>query len=137
MENLFETYRGTIYPWNLDHMGHLNVRFYADIFDHATWQLFGVMGLTPSYLREQNKGLAGLTQKTEYKKELFAGDLVKVQSGFLEIQEKTVRFFHHLKIIENNKIAATTEFLTIYMDKSTRKPHPFPLFVLEKVQSLI
>ena len=34
------TYRGTIYPWHCDHMGHMNVMWYVGKFDEATWQFF-------------------------------------------------------------------------------------------------
>jgi acyl-CoA thioester hydrolase len=30
------TYRGTIYPWHCDHMGHMNVMWYVGKFDEAT-----------------------------------------------------------------------------------------------------
>jgi acyl-CoA thioester hydrolase len=29
-------YRGTIYPWHCDHMGHMNVMWYVGKFDEAT-----------------------------------------------------------------------------------------------------
>lgn len=41
-----ETYRGIVYPNQLDHMGHMNVQWYAVKFDEATWQLFTIVGLT-------------------------------------------------------------------------------------------
>jgi hypothetical protein len=28
-----ETYRDFVYPWSLDHIGHMNVQFYAGRFD--------------------------------------------------------------------------------------------------------
>jgi hypothetical protein len=45
------TYRGTVYPWHCDHMGHMNVMWYMGKFDEAVWNLFLEVGLTPSYLR--------------------------------------------------------------------------------------
>jgi acyl-CoA thioester hydrolase len=33
------TYRGTVYPWQCDHMGHMNVMWYVAKFDEASWQL--------------------------------------------------------------------------------------------------
>ena len=47
---LVETYRGTIYPWQCDHMGHMNVMWYVGKFDEATWQFFSMLGLTPAWL---------------------------------------------------------------------------------------
>lgn len=45
------TYRGTVYPWHCDHVGHMNVMWYVGKFDEATWQLFNAVGLTPHFLR--------------------------------------------------------------------------------------
>ena len=39
MSTAIETYRGVVYPWQMDHMGHMNVRFYSARFDEATWRL--------------------------------------------------------------------------------------------------
>jgi hypothetical protein len=50
------TYRGAIYPWHCDHMGHMNVMWYVGKFDEATWHLFAQIGMTPSYLRESGRG---------------------------------------------------------------------------------
>ena len=34
------TYRGMVYPWQCDHMGHMNVMHYVGKFDEAAWNLF-------------------------------------------------------------------------------------------------
>lgn len=80
------TFRGVVYPSQCDHMGHMNVMWYTGKFDEATWHLFSHIGLTPSYLREHKRGMAGLQQETSYKQELFAGDLVVIRSEILEMR---------------------------------------------------
>ncbi len=50
-DKLLLTYRGTVYPWHLDHMEHLNIQHYMAKFDEAVWNLFHRIGRTPSYLR--------------------------------------------------------------------------------------
>ena len=30
------TYRGTVYPWQCDHVGHMNIMWYVGKFDEAT-----------------------------------------------------------------------------------------------------
>mgnify|MGYP003349148441 CR=1 FL=1 len=52
------TYRGTVYPWQCDYIGHMNVMWYVGKFDEATWNLLGEIGLTPEYLREGRFGMA-------------------------------------------------------------------------------
>jgi acyl-CoA thioesterase FadM len=64
------TYRGVVYPWQCDHMGHMNVMWYTGKFDEATWNLFASIGITPTYIRESNNGVAGVQQNIAYKKEL-------------------------------------------------------------------
>jgi acyl-CoA thioester hydrolase len=33
------TYRGTVYPWQCDHVGHMNIMWYVGKFDEANWEL--------------------------------------------------------------------------------------------------
>ena len=56
------TYRGTVYPWQCDHVGHMNVMWYVGKFDEATWNLIARLGLTPSYLRESGRGMAAVSR---------------------------------------------------------------------------
>ena len=56
------TYRGAVYPWHCDHVGHMNVMWYVGKFDEATWNLFGLLGLTPQFLRESGRGMAAVTR---------------------------------------------------------------------------
>jgi len=46
--DMLETYRGAVYPWHCDQMGHMNVMWYVGKFDEATWNLFAEMGVTLS-----------------------------------------------------------------------------------------
>ena len=72
------TYRGTVYPWQCDHVGHMNIMWYVGKFDEANWNLFARLGLTPSYLRESGRGMAAVQQNISYKRELLAGDIVEI-----------------------------------------------------------
>ena len=40
MSDRITTYKGTVYPWHCDHVGHMNVMWYVGKFDEATWNLF-------------------------------------------------------------------------------------------------
>ena len=88
MSELQETYRGVIYPWHCDQMGHMNVMWYVGKFDEATWNLFATMGVTTAYLKENKRGMAAVQQNITYRRELLAGDTVAVRSAFLEVRDK-------------------------------------------------
>jgi acyl-CoA thioester hydrolase len=134
---LIITSRGVIYPWHCDHMGHMNVMWYTGKFDEATWNLFGAIGLTPSYLRENKRGMVAVQQDTTYKRELLAGDLITILSGILEMREKVIRFYHEMLNAESNEVAATTILTGVHIDQVTRKSCPFPKVVLERGHFLI
>jgi len=131
------TYRGVVYPWHCDHMGHMNVMWYVGKFDEATWQLFSMFGLTPSFLREQGRGMAAVQQNITYRRELRAGDVVSIRSGVLETREKVIRFFHEMYNDETDEIAAATELTGVHMDTVRRKSCPFPEQVFERSRALI
>ncbi|HET9285238.1 MAG TPA: thioesterase family protein [Candidatus Angelobacter sp.] len=133
METL--TYKGTVYPWHCDHVGHMNVMWYTGKFDEATWNLFAELGITPSYLREQQRGMVGVQQNTSYKQELLAGDVIEIRSQVLEVRDKVIRFKHEMRNIETNTVAATTELTAVHLDRQTRKSCVFPPAILAAAEA--
>jgi len=131
------TYRGTVYPWQCDHMGHMNVMWYVGKFDEATWHVFSSLGLTPSLLRQHDRGMAGVQQNTSYKRELRAGDIVAIRSGILEMREKVIRFFHEMRNEETDEISAVTVLTAVHMNLKTRKSCPFTEEVLTRGRQMI
>ena len=119
------TYRGAVYPWHCDHVGHMNVMWYVGKFDEATWNLFARIGLTPAYLRETGRGMAAAQQNITYKRELLAGDVVEVCSSLLEIGNKSIRFVHEMRNAETGEIAATCEITGVHLDRQARKSVAF------------
>jgi len=119
------TYRGAVYPWQCDHVGHMNIMWYVGKFDEANWNLFARIGLTPSYLRESNSGMAAVQQNISYRRELLAGDIVEVRSALLEIRDKSIRFRHDMRNAETGEIAASCEITGVHMDRQVRKSVAF------------
>ena len=119
------TYRGTVYPWHCDHIGHMNVMWYVGKFDEASWNMFARLGLTPSYLRESGRGMAAVQQNIAYKRELLAGDLVEVKSRLIEFRDKSIRILHEMRNAEAGDIAASCEITAVHIDRAARKAVPF------------
>lgn len=128
---------GVVYPWQCDHMGHMNVMWYTGKFDEATWHLLALIGLTPSYLRDRKRGMVAVQQETTYKRELVAGDLITIQSGVLEMREKVIRFYHEMLNAETRELAARTTLTGVHLDTESRKSCPFPAEILERGCSLV
>ena len=123
---MIDSYRGVVRPHQLDHMGHMNVQWYTEKFDEATWHLFSAVGLTTSYFRDAGRGMAALEQTTKYLAEAMSGDLLACRSEVLEVREKTVRFRHHMRNAETDAPVATSDLVAAHIDLRRRKACPLP-----------
>ena len=131
------TYRGVIYPWHCDHMGHMNVMWYTGKFDEATWQLFSALGMTPTFLKERKRGMAAVEQQTSYLAELHAGDLICIRSKVLEVRDRSMRFSHDMINEETQRLAARTILAGVHIDTGTRKSAWFPGEIKTRASALV
>lgn len=129
------TYRGAVYPWHCDHMGHMNVMWYVGKFDEATWYLFGELGLSPDFLRANDRGMAAVEQNISYKKELMAGDVVSVYSSILEVKDRVLRFSHDMR--SAGDLAASTILTAVHLDTAARRACAFPAEVKSRAQTML
>jgi acyl-CoA thioester hydrolase len=131
------TYRGTVYPSQCDHMGHMNVMWYVGKFDEASWQLLSTLGLTPERFRREGVGVAAVEQHIEYKRELYAGDVVTIRSSVLDVKEKSIRVVHEMTNDGTGEIAAVTILVGVHLDTTLRRARALPPDVRERATRLI
>ncbi|MBX3534354.1 MAG: acyl-CoA thioesterase [Xanthobacteraceae bacterium] len=131
------TYFGTVYPAECDHMGHLNVAHYVAKFDAASWNFFFDLGVTREAMDAGNYAVAAVEQKLAYKRELMPGDAMEVRSRVLEVKEKAIRFVHEMIHRQSGQVAATSEYVSVCLDRGLRKSRPYPEAVLEAARGLI
>jgi acyl-CoA thioester hydrolase len=131
------TYRGAVYPWHCDQMGHMNVMWYVGKFDEATWNLFAAMGVTTAFLRERKRGMAAVQQDLTYRRELLAGDTVTVHSALLQIRDKVAKFVHEMRHGETGELAALCTLTGVHIDARSRKSCPFPEEILARAKSMV
>jgi acyl-CoA thioester hydrolase len=137
MSRALETARGTVAQWQVDHMGHVNVRAYGERFEEACWQLYAMLGIRPSRLRAGEIHMAAVQQDTAYRKELYAGDVVVVRTTLLEVRDKVIRFVHEMVNGETGDVAATSTFTVVCLDAAERRARPFPADVLARARELL
>ena len=130
-------YRGTVYPWQCDHMGHMNTMWYAGRFDEASWQLLSVLGLTAARLRDAHCGMAAVEQQTRYMRELRAGDPITVRSTVVEIGDKSIRLKHEMTNDDRMEVAATSVIVAVHFDTTIRKSRVLPADVRTRALQMI
>ena len=111
-------------------MEHMNVRFYVDKFDQATWQLFGRLGMTAAYFREHHRTMAAVQQNLTYKRELFAGDLIVVRTELVEISTRKMHFIHRMYHANSDDLVASADMVGVHVDRTTHKAIPLPEHVV-------
>jgi acyl-CoA thioester hydrolase len=131
------TYKGCVYPWQCDHVGHMNIMWYAGKFDEANWNLFAAVGITPSYMRRENRGMAAVQQNIAYKREALAGDIVEVKSRVLKLTDKAMQFVHEMMNAETTELVALCELTGVHMDRLARKAVAFPPDLREKIAAAV
>jgi len=137
MPKVFETYRGFVYPWMIDHVGHMNVQFYVGRFDEASWHFLARLGCGPAFLKENQRGFVGGEQQIEYKHEVTSGTLIHVTTELLEIKRKTVRYVHRMVNSETEQVVASMNLLAIYFDTEQRKSAELPQSVLDLGRAIL
>jgi len=131
------TYRGAVSASQCDHIGHMNIVSYGAKFDEANWVFFCEIGLTPSYLRGDRHGMAGVQQNISYKRELFAGDVIEIRSRLVEIGDKRLTMRHEMRNVETGEVAATCDITAVHLDKLEHKACDFPPAIREAAEALL
>lgn len=121
-----ETFRGVIYPWHCDHMGHMNVMYYVNFFDQAACHLISACGFKWSEMGDDQIGFADVKHVIEYKAEQKVGSPIVVESGIVRRGRTSLVATHRMTNPETGELAATMEVTTILFDLAARKSMPLP-----------
>jgi len=131
-----ETYRGVVYPWTIDQVGHMNVQFYTARFDEASWQFLAQMGLTPAFLKRSHRSAVAVDQRTQYRRELVAGSLVHIATELVSLGHTSIRFVHHMYDSETGEEVATSELVGVYFDIDVRAATALPVAIHRRAAEL-
>ena len=130
------TYRGTVYPRECDHMGHMNVAAYVAKFDEATWQVFRMCGISRTYLENEGRAMAGVHQDINYRRELFPGDTIRVESRVIEAGARKLVWTHEMFDDVTDEVVATCELTAVHIDSTSRKAVELPPEIREAAHRL-
>ena len=137
MKKLFETHKSIVSQDQLDHMGHMNVRWYTAKFDEATWIFFAHLGITPEYIKNNDRGMAAVEQTIKYKKEALLGDILIIKSELIEVTKKKIRLTHHMLNFNQDLTLSTTDVTAIHIDRTLRKSCEFPSELYQNIQKFL
>ena len=99
-DHWLETYRGTVFRWEVDGNDHLTVAYYLARFGDAAAAVLHALGLGPAPTTECF---------IHYSRELRVGDLMHVESGVIAAEADTLVLGHKLVESTENALCTTVE----------------------------
>jgi acyl-CoA thioester hydrolase len=126
MSTYVETFRATIAPADCDHLGHMNVQHYFRAVSDGMFAAMVRVGLTPEEIRRRKLSFAVVRAETEFHRELYAGDVIALESTILTVGEKSATFHHRLRNAATDEIAMSTEFKCVLLDLEKRQATVVP-----------
>lgn len=132
-----ETYRGVVHAWNCDHLGHMNVRWYAHFFDDAGWHMWTQIGLSHATLKQRGIVTVIGRTATDFVHEVTAGELVVIESAFTRLGTKSLTHIQRMTNAESGVLVATQETVEVFFDMGTRKAVAMPDDLRRKLQAVL
>jgi acyl-CoA thioesterase FadM len=126
MADWIETFKGAVLASEYDAEAHMNSPIYVSRFDQATWFLLHAVGVTPAGIKERQLRVAIVRQNYQFLAELRGGELVAVQSGFVTVGEKYIRFVHRMVDCVTGRMLATSDCTAVLASLETGKSVPLP-----------
>lgn len=118
-----------------DENGHMNVRWYAAIFDDAGDALHARLGLTPEFHKAHGTGTMDLENHFNYLHEVRAGDRLAV---FSRLVAQSAKRMHYLMFMVNEtrrSLSAIFECINAFADLKLRKSAPFPPEIAARIEA--
>lgn len=137
MAHVFEVYRGVVFPWMCDHIGHMNVRWYAHHFDDGGFHLWSMAGLSQREMRDRGTQVVVAQTTIKYIRELKAGDLILIRAGFVKVGQKSVVHIAKMYNADTNAYSAWEETVEVFFDPKERKAAPMPEDFRERLTARI
>ena len=119
-----------------DYNGHLNMAYYAVLFDRAADEMFASLGLGPDYVKQTNNSFFTLETHTSYANELKAGEHVRIEQQVIGSDAKRVHYVQQMFRGETTYLACVLEVMVSHVDLTSHRTSAFPDEVRVRIEAL-
>lgn len=121
-----ETQRGIVTEDDIDFNRHMSVKSYFPKFDDAAFFLIRNSGLFYGDLQPRNIGLATVLHKIQYLAELSEGDPYNIESAFVSIGRRSLRYVQKMNNLRTGHLAASFDTIEACSISPSASPSPGP-----------
>lgn len=128
-------YRGMVNSWEVDEMGHMNVRFYVQKSLQATAHFLAETGLGPDYRREHQLGVRIMDHHIRFLKEARPGTPLTIMTGALGADGSGMLLYHEVRHGLTGDVCATLTGTVVLTEGLGDTPHTLPEEAAQKARS--
>ena len=137
LETLPAYHRKTIPSDFLDIMGHMNIRWYFDLFARSGRKFFKAHGLDEDYFRGGKFGVFALKHFIQYFSEVRVGQAVAIHARLIARSDKRFHFMLFMINETTTQLASTFEALITHADLKIRRSAPMPAQIVQKLDATL
>lgn len=119
-----------------DYNGHLNMAYYAVLFDRGAEEMFETVGLGADYVKRTNCTTFTLETHTTYANELKEGEQVRIETQILGADAKRVHYVQQMFRGESSYLACVLEVMVSHVDLNTHRTAVWPADIQTKIDAL-
>jgi acyl-CoA thioester hydrolase len=136
MDKWFDLYRGIVMPAQCDIYGHMNVRYYAALFDEAGWHFPSFAGLSLAEIQSRGLGTVVATLTIDFLHEIRAGQLLIIKGAITRVGTKS--YSHEMRLYATDTMThcATQKTVEVCFDTKARKGVALPDDVRTKLAAI-
>jgi len=137
LAGLRDSARDVVEPAEVDLSGRAGLSHYIHRFSAANGHAIAAFGMTPAYMRNEQRGFSTFEFQLEVTGPLLPGDGVRVQSGVLHVGNSSLRLLHVMSREPSGEVVATLEQSGVHFDQEARRPTPLPEPLRERALALL
>jgi acyl-CoA thioester hydrolase len=118
--------RHSVLPDWIDLNGHMNVAYYLTAFDQSFDEAYELIGITAQHLKQEGGSTFAAEMHITYQRELIVGDPLRVASQLVAFDAKRMHWLQCMYHRREGFLAATAEWLVLYIDLGRRRVAPMP-----------
>jgi acyl-CoA thioester hydrolase len=130
-------HRERVRPEWIDYNGHMNVAWYVAAFDLAAEAFLEQVGIGEAHRREHHCSTFTVEAHVTYQQEVHEGDLLEFRTRLLGFDAKRLHYVQSMYQVEEGYLAATLEWLTLYIDMRTRTVARIPTELLTRLEAFL
>ncbi len=137
LDGFRDTARDIVKQAEMDLAGGAALSHYVHRFSAANGQAIAGFGVSPAYMRAQQRGFSTFEFQLELGDPLRPGDAVRVRTGLLHVGSSSLRLLHVMTREPGDEVVASLEQSGVHFDQEARRPTPLPDELRERARALL